>query len=79
MGGYRNSKPDPLPGHEVMWRGYTRLPIWAITYQAFGAIYDMVERPPPNEPDRPSPCTNPSVVLHPRSAPEPHVPHPLAA
>ena len=47
MGGYRNRKHDPPPGHEIMWRGYASLQIWAIAYQAFGAVYDLVERPPP--------------------------------
>ena len=47
MGGYRNRKHDRPPGHAIMWRGYTSLQIWAIAYQAFGAVYDLVERPPP--------------------------------
>ena len=47
MGGYRNRKHDPPPGHEIMWRGYTGLQIWAVAYEAFGTLYDMVERPPP--------------------------------
>ena len=46
-GGYRNRKQDPPPGHEVMWHGYTRLQIWAVAYEAFGALYDLVERLPP--------------------------------
>ena len=46
MGGYRNRKHDPPPGPEIMWRGYSSLQIGAIAYQAFGAVYDLVERPP---------------------------------
>jgi len=47
MGGYRNRKHDPPPGHEIMWRGYSRLQMRAIAYEELGAIYDWVERPPP--------------------------------
>jgi len=47
MGGYMNRKHDPPPGHEIMWRGYARLQMRAIAYEELGAIYDLVERPPP--------------------------------
>jgi len=49
MGGYMNRKHDPLPGHEIMWRGYARLQMRAIAYEELGAIYDLVESPPPEQ------------------------------
>ena len=33
MGGFRNRKSDPWPAVEVMWRGYSRLENFALTYQ----------------------------------------------
>ena len=47
MGGYMNRKHDPPPGHTIMWRGYSSLQMRAIAYEELGAIYDLVERPPP--------------------------------
>ncbi len=47
MGGYMNRKHDPPPGHDIMWRGYASLQVRAIAYEGLGAIYDLVERPPP--------------------------------
>ena len=47
MGGYRSRKHDPPPGFEILWRGYADLQIWAVAYEAFNTVYDLVERPPP--------------------------------
>ncbi len=44
MGGYMDRKNDPPPGHEIMWRGYARLQMRAITYEELKGIYDLVER-----------------------------------
>ncbi|MCY4170684.1 MAG: IS4 family transposase [Bacteroidetes bacterium] len=44
MGGYMDRKNDPPPGHEIMWRGYAKLQMRAITYEELKGIYDLVER-----------------------------------
>jgi len=46
MGGYRNRKHDPPPGHEIMWRGYTGLQMRALTIEEW-AFCDLVQRPRP--------------------------------
>lgn len=46
MGGYMYRKHDPPPGHEIMWRGYAKLQMRAITYEELKGMYDMVERTP---------------------------------
>ena len=33
LGGYRNRKHDPPPGHQIMWRGYERMSIATLGYR----------------------------------------------
>ena len=43
LGGYRNRKHDPPPGHQIMWRGYERMGTATLGYQIalrqFGAAH----------------------------------------
>jgi len=45
MGGYWNRTRGPLPGHEIMWRGYSALQMRAITIEEWESC-DLVQRPP---------------------------------
>ena len=33
LGGYQNRKHDPPPGHQIMWRGYERMPLATLGYR----------------------------------------------
>ena len=33
LGGYQNRKHDPLPGHQIMWRGYERMSLATLGYR----------------------------------------------
>ena len=47
LGGYRNRKHDPPPGHQLMWRGYERMGAATLGYQIALRQFAAADSPEP--------------------------------